>query len=258
MRDEYLRIDLNCDMGESFGAYTIGADEALMPLITSANIACGFHAGDPRVMDRTVALAQAHGVAVGAHPGFPDLAGFGRRNMQLTPEELEAAVLYQIGALAAFCRAHGVPIVHVKAHGALYNLAATDAATASAIARGIARVDRTLAMVGLASSDTVARAAASEGLPFAREAFADRVYNADGTLQSRQIPGSLISDPLRAAQQAVNIARGFVIAHDGSRVEIRAQTVCLHGDNPAVLANTQAVRQALQEAGVEIKRLGAQ
>jgi len=250
-----MPIDLNCDMGESFGAYTIGADEALMPLITSANIACGFHAGDPLVLDRTVALAKRHGVAVGAHPGFPDLAGFGRRNMQLSQGEIENSVLYQIGALAAFCRAHDAPLVHVKAHGALYNMAAGDAGIAGAIARGIARFDRGLVMVGLASSRAMAEAAAAENLTFAREAFADRVYNPDGTLQARRIPGALITDPGRAANQAVDIAQGFVIAHDGTRVPIDAQTICLHGDNPAALANAQAMRRALADAGVQVKAL---
>ena len=252
-----MPIDLNCDMGESFGAYTIGADEALMPLITSANIACGFHAGDPLVLDRTVALAKKHGVAVGAHPGFPDLAGFGRREMRLNAEEIENSVLYQIGALAAFCQPHSVPLVYVKAHGALYNMAANDSAMARAIARGIARFDRRLVMVGLASSQAMADAAAvAEGLGYAREAFADRAYNPDGTLQAREIPGALITDPARAAKQAVDVARGFVIAHDGTRVQINAETICLHGDNPAALANAQAVRRALAEAGIEVKRLG--
>jgi UPF0271 protein len=250
-----MPIDLNCDMGESFGAYTIGADEALMPLITSANIACGFHAGDPLVLDRTVALAKKHGVAVGAHPGFPDLAGFGRRNMQQSPAEIENSILYQIGALAAFCRAHGVRLLHVKAHGALYNMAATDHAMAQAIARGIARFDRSLVMVGLASSAVMQDAAVAEGLVFAREAFADRVYNPEGTLQARKIPGALITDPARAAKQAVGIAQGFVIAHDGTRVPIDAQTICLHSDNPAAIANAQAVRRALADAGVAVKAL---
>ncbi len=250
-----MPIDLNCDMGESFGVYTLGADEALMPLITSANIACGFHAGDPLVLDRTVALAKKHGVAVGAHPSFPDLAGFGRRKMQLSAAEIENAVLYQIGAVAAFCAAHGVLLVHVKAHGALYNMAASDAAIARAIARGIARFNRRLVMVGLASSQIIADAAAAEHLVFAREAFADRAYSPDGTLQSREIAGSLITDPARAAKQAVDIARGFVVAHDGTRVLIDAQTICLHGDNPAALANAQAVRHALADAGVEVKPL---
>lgn len=257
-----MSIDLNCDMGESFGAFRLGADEALMPLITSANIACGFHAGDPMVLDRTVALALEHGVAVGAHPGFPDLAGFGRREMRLTPAEIENAVLYQVGAIAAFCRprhrtqSSDAALVHVKTHGALYNMSAQDPAMASAIARGIARFDPRLIMVGLASSQVLADAAAAQGLVYAREAFADRIYNPDGTLQSRAVAGSLITDPARAAAQAVRIARGYVVAHDGTRVPIDAQTICLHGDNPAALQNAQAVRAALGVAGIEVKRLG--
>jgi 5-oxoprolinase (ATP-hydrolysing) subunit A len=252
-----MRIDLNCDMGESFGAYVIGADADLMPMITSANIACGFHGGDPVVLDRTVALAKKHGVAIGAHPGFQDLAGFGRRNMQCKPEEIENSILYQIGAIAAFCDSYSISLVHVKAHGALYNMAAEDPSVSQAIARGIARSGRKLVMVGLASSPVMALAARAQGLAFAREAFADRVYNPDGTLQSRKLPGSLITDPTRAAQQAVNIASGFVIAHDGTRVPIDAQTVCLHGDNPSAVANARSVREALSQAGIQVQRLGA-
>jgi UPF0271 protein len=251
-----MKIDLNCDLGESFGAYTIGDDEALLPLITSANIACGFHAGDPQVMARTVRLAAQHGVAVGAHPGFPDLAGFGRRAMQLSAEEIETCVLYQVGALAAFARAVGVPLGHVKPHGALYNLAVGEPAIAAAIARGVARFSSDLVLVGLAGSVAMAEAAQAAGLRFAAEAFADRVYNPDGTLQSRQIAGSLITDPARAATQAVSIARdGLVVAHDGTRLALHAGTLCLHGDNPAALANAKAVRQALAAAGVEVRAL---
>jgi UPF0271 protein len=251
-----MKIDLNCDLGESFGAYVIGNDEALLPLVTSANIACGYHAGDPQVMARTVRLAAQHGVAVGAHPGFPDLAGFGRRAMQLSAEEIETCVLYQVGALAAFTRAAGVPLGHVKPHGALYNLAVGEPAIAAAIARGVASFSRDLILVGLAGSEAMVEAAQAAGLSFAAEAFADRVYNPDGTLQSRQIAGSLITDPARAATQAVSIARdGLVVAHDGTRLALHAGTLCLHGDNPAALANAKAVRQALAAAGVEVRAL---
>jgi UPF0271 protein len=264
-----MKIDLNCDLGESFGVYTIGNDEALLLLITSANIACGYHAGDPQVMARTVRLAAQHGVAVGAHPGFPDLAGFGRRAMQLSPEEVETCVLYQVGALAAFTRAAGVPLGHVKPHGALYNLAVGEPAIAAAIARGVASFSRDLILVGLApihpsscdvsglaGSPAMAEAAQAAGLSFAAEAFADRVYNPDGTLQSRRIAGSLITDPTRAAAQAVSIARdGLVVAHDGTRLSLHADTLCLHGDNPAALANAPAVRQALAAAGVTVQAL---
>lgn len=248
-----MRIDLNCDMGESFGAYTIGADELLMPLVTSANIACGFHAGDPIVLDKTVALAKKMGVAIGAHPGFPDVPGFGRRNMQLSADELENAILYQVSAIAGFCQAHGVPLVHCKPHGALYNMAANNATMAHAIARGIARSSPRIIFVGLASSNVMAEAATTHGLKFAREAFADRVYNPDGSLQSRTIPGSLVTNPDQAARQAVNLANGFVIAYEGTRVPIDAQTLCLHGDNPAAVQNAQAVRRALANAGIVVK-----
>ncbi|MCL4395470.1 MAG: LamB/YcsF family protein [Chloroflexi bacterium] len=250
-----MQIDLNCDAGESFGAFHIGSDEELIPLVTSANVACGFHGGDPLTLDRVVALAQEHGVAVGAHPGLPDLAGFGRREMHLSPAEIENGVLYQIGAVAAFCRARGIPLVHVKAHGALYNMAAIDPMTARSIARGIARFDRDLVMVGLASSNAMADAAREEGLSYAREAFADRVYNPDGTLQSRKVAGSLIVDPTRAAKQAVDIARGLVVSSDGTRIELRADTICLHGDNPSAVANARAVRSALSDAGLDVRRL---
>ncbi len=250
-----VSIDLNCDMGESFGAYRIGDDEALMPLITSANIACGFHAGDPLVLERSVRLARAHAVAVGAHPGYPDLAGFGRRTMGLAPDEVEALVLYQVAALAGFCRAHSLPLVHVKAHGALYNTGAREPGSARAIARAIARFDPNLIMVGLASSAVMAQAAAGEGLRYAREAFADRVYEPDGSLQSRSLPGSLITEPAVVARQAADIARGVVVAHDGTALSIQADTICLHGDNPAAVANARAVRSALATAGVELRAL---
>jgi UPF0271 protein len=252
-----VAIDVNCDMGESFGVYRIDCDEeALMSLVSSANVACGFHAGDPRIIDRTVGLAVAHGVAVGAHPSHLDLRGFGRREMKVGPDEVEADVLYQVGALLAFARAHGAALVHVKPHGALYNQAVNDEELARAIARGIARVSRELIFVGLAASPAMKGAAEAEGLRYAREAFADRVYNPDGTLQSRRIPGSVITDPGKAAAQALQIAtRRSVTAHDGKVVPLEAETICLHGDNPSALSNARTVRRALEEKGVEIRGL---
>jgi UPF0271 protein len=251
-----MRIDLNCDMGESFGVYRIGSDELLMPFISSANVACGFHAGDPLVADSTVALAVKNGVAVGAHPGYPDLRGFGRRSLQSQPEEVEVDVLYQVGALAAFAHAHNTRLVHVKPHGAVYLQAVGEPELARALARGVARFSRDLIFVGLATSSAMREAAEAEGLRYAGEAFADRAYNADGTLQSRRIEGSVITDPERAARQAVSIARdGLVEAHDGARVELRAETLCLHGDNPSALDNAKAVRKALEESGVEVRPL---
>lgn len=252
-----MKIDLNCDMGESFGRYTLGTDAALMPHITSANIACGFHASDPLVMERTVRLAQEHGVAIGAHPGFPDLQGFGRRDMQLSPEEAEAMTLYQIGALAGFARAAGAGLVHVKPHGALYNQAARDRDLAKAIVRAVSRFSRELVVVGLANSVLI-EAALEAGQPVAREAFADRAYEADGSLRSRRLPGAVLHDPAQAAEQAVRIARdGHVVAWGGESVVVQAETLCAHGDTPTALAIVQAIRQALAEACVEVAALAA-
>jgi UPF0271 protein len=251
-----VRIDLNADMGEAFGVYPLGRDAELLAFVTSANVACGFHAGDPTVMDRTVALAVEAGVAVGAHPGFPDLRGFGRRRIDADPADVERDVLYQVGALQAFARAHGTRVVHVKPHGALYNQAAEEEALAQAVARGVARAGRELALVGLATTGVMRRTAEAEGLRFAAEAFADRRYERDGTLQSRRVPGSVIDEPAAAADQAVRIARdGVVVAVDGTEVRLRADTLCLHGDNPAAVANARAVRQALERAGVEVRAL---
>ncbi len=205
-------MDLNADLGESFGRWTLGDDERLVPHLTSANLACGFHAGDFRVMEATVALCRRAGVAVGAQPGYPDLLGFGRRPMPFEPDEVESLVRYQIGALEAFCRAQGVEMQHVKPHGALYNQAATDPALAAAIARAVGRFSRDLLLFGLASSEPMASAAAEAGLRFVPEAFADRAYLADGTLQPRGQPGAVISDPGVAAERAVEIATGGSVA----------------------------------------------
>jgi len=252
------RIDLNADVGEGFGAWTMGADAELLALVTSANVACGFHAGDPAVMDRTVGLAVRAGVAVGAHPGHADLRGFGRRAVQAVPDDIEKDVLYQVGALQAFARAHGTRLVHVKPHGALYNQAAEDDAVARAIARGVARAGRELILVGLASTATMRRAAEAEGLRFAAEAFADRRYTPAGTLQSRREPGSVLGDSGEAAAQAVKIAtEGRVIAADGREIALQADTLCLHGDNPAAVAHATAVRRALELAGVAVQPLSA-
>jgi UPF0271 protein len=252
------RIDLNADVGESFGAYQMGADAELFGSVTSANIACGFHAGDPMVMDRTVGLAVRAGVAVGAHPGHFDLRGFGRRAIPAEPAEIERDVLYQVGALMAFARAHRTRVAHVKPHGALYHQAAMDDGMARAVARGVARAGREIVLVGLSTTGAMRRAADAEGVPFAGEAFADRVYNADGTLQSRRVPGAVITDPSRAAAQALRIAReGVVEAPGGATVRLCAQTLCLHGDNPSALQNARAVRRALEEAGIEVRPLQA-
>ncbi len=249
-------IDLNCDMGEGFGAYALGADEALMPLVTSANIACGYHAGDPMVMDRTVRLALRHGVSIGAHPGFPDLMGFGRRAMHLRPEEIENYVLYQVGALAAFARSVGAELTHVKPHGALYNMAASDPEIARAVARGVARAGPRLILVGLAGSALI-QAAAELGLPAAREGFADRAYEPDGSLRPRHLPGAVLTDPKAAAEQALRIARHReVIASNGERIPLVADTLCIHGDTPGAVEIARAVRRRLEEAGIGVMPMG--
>lgn len=249
------KIDLNCDMGESFGTYRLGNDEPLMPLITSANIACGYHAGDPLVMDRTVRLAAQHSVSIGAHPGFPDRVGFGRRVMQLSPEEIECDVLYQVGALAAFARSVDSELAHVKPHGALYNMAAKDAQVARAIARGVARVDQSLIVVGLAGSALI-EAARETGLRVAREGFADRAYEANGSLRSRRLEGAVIHDPKTAAERAVRIARdGIVVAYTGEEIPLQVDTICVHGDTPSAVEIVTAIRQWLEEASVKVAPL---
>jgi 5-oxoprolinase (ATP-hydrolysing) subunit A len=251
-------MDLNADLGESFGHWTLGDDEALVEHLTSANLACGFHAGDFRVMDATVALCREAGVAVGAQPGYPDLLGFGRRPLPFEPDEVTAMIRYQVGALEAFCRAHGVPMQHVKPHGALYNQAARDPALAAAVARGVSGFSRDLALFGLASSEPMAAAAAEAGLRFVPEAFADRRYLADGSLEPRSVAGSLITDPVAAAEQAVRIStEGAVVAADGSRVSVAVESICCHGDTPGAVGIATAVRRALEAAGVSVTAIGS-
>jgi UPF0271 protein len=245
-------MDLNADLGESFGRWTLGDDERLVAHLSSANLACGFHAGDFRVMEATVKLCRSAGVAVGAQPGYPDLIGFGRRPMPFEPDEVESLVRYQIGALEAFCRAAGVEMQHVKPHGALYNQAAEDPALATAIARATAGFSKDLLLFGLASSEPMASAAADAGLRFVREAFADRHYLADGTLQPRSEPGSVLTDAGEAAAQAVAISGGSVTAADGSTVDLRAESICCHGDTPGAVEIAAAVRRGLESAGVAI------
>jgi len=245
-------IDLNCDMGESFGAYTIGADEAVMPSITSANVACGFHGGDPSVMRRTIRLARDHGVAVGAHPGFPDLVGFGRRDMRVAPQEVEAFVLYQIGALAGIARGEGLRLAHVKPHGALYNMAVRDRSLADAIARAVASFDRSLIFFALPNSDLV-RAGQSAGLQVALEGFADRAYEPDGSLTPRSRAGAVICDEETVVRRAVRMAtQGVVVAADGSEVAMPVDTICTHGDTPGAQSLTRALRAGLEREGVKV------
>jgi UPF0271 protein len=247
-----ITIDLNCDMGESFGAYTIGADAEVMPSISSANVACGYHGGDPAVMRRTVRLAREAGVSVGAHPGFQDLAGFGRREMRLAPQEIEDMVLYQIGALAAIAQSEGVRLQHVKAHGALYNMAAKDRALADAIARAVAAFDRSLILFGLPGSELI-RAGAACGLRVAAEGFADRAYEPDGSLTPRSHAGAVIHDVEAVVRRAVRMAvDGRVAATDGSEMSMHVDTICTHGDTPGAQALTRALRAGLERAGVAI------
>jgi UPF0271 protein len=250
-------IDLNADVGESYGAWSMGRDAELLPFITSVNVACGFHAGDPLIMDRTVGLALERGIRVGAHPSHLDVRGFGRREIQASPKEVETDVLYQAGALRAFVESRGGRLWHVKPHGALYNQAARDPKLARAIARGVRRLGGSVTLVGLATSTAFREAAAAEGVGFAGEGFVDRAYEADGSLAKRGTPGALLDGGEAAAKQAVEIATlGHVTARDGARVEIAAATLCLHGDNPKALEIARAVRGALEAAGVRVQALG--
>lgn len=250
-----LYIDLNCDCGESFGAWPMGDDAGVLPHVTSANVACGAHAGDPQVMRRTVRLCRDLGVAVGAHPGYPDLQGFGRRALPMTPDEVETTVLAQIGALHAIARAEGVTLRHVKPHGALYNVAAATPAVAEAIARAVAAFSRELTLVGLAGSQLVA-AGEAIGLRVACEAFADRGYSADGSLLQRGTPGALILEPPENLAQALRIvAEGHALSPEGAQVPIRADTLCLHGDTPGAAARAAHLRRGLEAAGVPVQPL---
>lgn len=241
-----MNIDLNCDLGESSGS-----DAAIMPYITSANIACGFHAGGPAVMQATVRLAKRHGVHIGAHPGWPDLQGFGRREMSFSGEEVEALVLYQMGALAAIARAEGVKLRHVKPHGALYNQAAVNEALAESIARAVKRFSRDLILIGLAGSSLV-ECAREIGLSAASEAFPDRAYNPDGTLMPRNLPGAVLHDPAAIAANAVRLAREGV--RFGEKV-IFPDTLCLHGDNETAAENARLAQEALAAAGIKAQGL---
>ena len=243
-----MKIDINCDLGESFGHYTLGDDAAIMPLITSANIACGFHAGDSLTMQSTVQLAKQHGVVIGAHPGWPDLQGFGRREMSLSAEETEALVLYQIGALAAFVKAEGVELRHLKPHGALYNQSARDRRLAEAIARAVKRFSRDLVLVGLAGSGSV-EAGLELGLRVSNEGFPDRGYTSEGMLMPRSQPGAILSSVDEVAAHAVDLALNGI--QFGER-RVQVDTLCLHGDNVHAVENARKVREALQNTGIEM------
>ena len=248
-------VDLNSDLGESFGAYKIGLDEEVLEYVTSANIACGWHAGDPIVMRNTVETAYKKGVGIGAHPGFFDIMGFGRRNMILTPEEIKEYTIYQIGALYGFVKAVGGKMQHVKPHGAMYNMAAKDGEIATAIIEGIWEVDKNLIVLGLAGSEMV-KAAEKKGLRVANEVFADRAYNPNGTLVQRSLPGSMIKDKNIAISRVIRmVTEGKVTAINGEDLDIRVDSICVHGDNPEAAELARLTKEALLRAGIEIKAL---
>lgn len=257
-----MRVDLNADVGEwiaepaSDRPAVLGQDPALMRVITSANIACGFHAGDPRTMRATLRLAILNSVSVGAHPGLRDREGFGRKEIHIEPDELEDITLYQIGALAALAAVEGGRLHHVKAHGAIYNMAARDARLADALARATAAIDRSLIFFGLAGSELIS-AGDRAGLRTASEAFADRAYNADGSLVSRQQSGAVIHDPQIVVQRALRmVTDGTVEAVDGTIVSVRADTICVHGDTPDAALLAARTREALESAGIEVRAVG--
>ena len=249
-----FRVDLNSDLGESYGRYTIGMDERIIPLVTSANVACGYHASDPVVMQKTVREAKKAGIGVGAHPGFPDLMGFGRREMAVSPAEAKAYTLY-LGALAAFCQAEGVKLQHVKPHGAMYNMAARDYELARAICEAVAEFDRNLIVLALSGGEMV-RAAGELGLRTAFEVFADRAYEEDGSLVNRRKPGAMITDEEEAIRRVIRMVKEQKVETiTGKDIAIRADSVCVHGDGEKALAFVEKIRRALQEEGVLIQPL---
>ncbi|MCG7405881.1 LamB/YcsF family protein [Paenibacillus sp. ACRRX] len=247
------KVDINCDMGESFGTYRLGADVEILPYVTSVNIACGFHAGDPSVMKRTVSAALAHGAAIGAHPGLPDLAGFGRRNLDITPGEAYDMVVYQVGALFGFVKAAGGNMQHVKPHGALYNMAAANRTLSDAIAHAVYDVNPELILYGLSGSELV-RAGQEVGLRIAHEVFADRTYQADGSLTSRREANALITDTEQAVQQVIRMVEaGVVRSVQGYDIAIQADTVCIHGDGAHALVFAQSLWQQLGETDIVVQ-----
>jgi len=251
-----MRMDINCDMGESFGSYRIGDDDKIIAHITSANIACGYHAGDPQVMAKTVALASQHRVSIGAHPGYPDLMGYGRRQMETFPGEISNYVLYQIGALSAFARASGVALQHVKPHGALYNQAARDERTAQEVIRAVKSFNPDLILFMLAGSLCEEMAIAA-GLRVAREAFPDRAYLSSGQLAPRSMPGAVLHDPDRVRDRVVKLATtGMLTSIEGKEMRFKADTLCIHGDTPGAWNLAAAIRGALEENGIRILPVG--
>ena len=251
-----FRVDLNCDMGESFGAYKMGTDEEILQFVTSANIACGFHAGDPATMHQTVKLALKNGVAIGAHPGLPDLIGFGRRNMDISPQEASDMVMYQIGSLYGFIKAEGGKMQHVKPHGALYNMAAKSRELSEAIAQAVYKIDPELVLFGLSGSELV-KAGETIGLRTASEVFADRTYQQDGSLTPRRQPDALILDTQKAAGQVVRMVKEETVrSQQGVDIPIQADTICIHGDGQHALIFARQIRENLAESGVTVQSAG--
>ena len=246
------KVDLNCDMGESYGAWKMGADAEIMPFISSANIACGFHAGDPATIRRTVALAVEHGVAIGAHPSLPDLQGFGRRAMKISPQDMYDLVVYQAGAVEAFARAAGAKLHHVKCHGALYNMAVNDEALSDAMVRAVKDLGSEVLLYCLSGSKCVERAK-RQGIEPIAEVFADRGYSDDGTLAPRDRPGGMIEEAPKAVKQALGmIEEGVVVSLGGKRVPVAADTICLHGDQPGAVTFAVALRKAFLERDITV------
>lgn len=248
-------VDLNSDLGESFGAYNIGMDEDVIKVVSSANVACGFHASDPIVMQHTVAEAVKAGIGIGAHPGYMDLMGFGRRNMNISPKEAYAYVTYQLGALNAFCVQQGVKIQHVKPHGALYNMAGKDYELAQGICRAIYDFDPSIILLGLSGSQMI-KAGCNIGLKCANEFFADRAYEDDGSLRARTKEGSMITDENEAVERIVKVLKeGTVTTHSGNELELKIDSICVHGDNAHAVAFVRTIRERLTSEGIEIAPL---
>ncbi|MEB8126716.1 5-oxoprolinase subunit PxpA [Staphylococcus succinus] len=251
-----MKVDLNCDLGEAFGNYSFGGDEQIIPLITSANVACGFHAGDQHVMNQTIKRAKEHNIGIGAHPGLPDLQGFGRRNMDLSPDEIYDIVIYQLGALSGFCKIHNVKINHVKPHGALYQMGARDKDIAHAIAQAVYDFDESLYYVGLSNTLLISEAK-KIGLKTASEVFADRRYEDDGQLVSRKADDALITDTKEAIAQVVKMVKSkSVITKNNREIDIEADTICVHGDGAHALEFVSEIKERLSKEGVSITKLG--
>ncbi|HEU24862.1 MAG: LamB/YcsF family protein [Athalassotoga sp.] len=248
-------IDLNCDAGEGFGIYNFGVDSALFEYVTSVNIACGFHAGDPVTIDKTIEMAIKNGLCIGAHPSFPDLMGFGRREMNLSFEEIRDYVIYQIGGLYAFVKAKKARMTHVKPHGAMYNMAVKDEKVARGIVEAVYMFDPLLVVVGLPESKLLS-IALDYGLKVAREGFADRNYNDDGTLLSRNLPNAIIDDPGEIASRTLSMTKGRVKSVNGREINIKVETICIHSDSPNAVGIAKRIREEFSKHGIEVKGLG--